>query len=273
MDDSLRGQVIRSAAEVYDQFFLPALFQDWADPMVRAASIRPGQQVLDVACGTGVLTVAVAESVGPGGEVIGLDINEGMLDVARKRSSQIDWRQGRAESLPFEDERFDAVVSQFGLMFFEDRRGAIQEMVRVLRPGGRLAVAVWDSLENTPGYAKVTELLARLFDAEMAAALEAPFILGDRRDLEPLFAGQMLDNLRIETLEGIARFPSIESWMYTDVKGWTLADQLDDEQFDLLQRAAREELKPFVGEDDGTVRFRAPAHIVTGTKAQRRSLD
>ncbi len=262
-----RGQVIRSAAEVYDEFFLPALFEEWTSRVVDAAQIVTGQAVLDVACGTGALTLAAAERVGPGGSVVGLDINEAMLAVARQKGTKIEWRHGQAESLPFPDQSFDAVVSQFGLMFFADRRAAIEEMVRVLQPGGRLAVAVWDSLENTPGYAAVTHLLERLFGRPTAEALRAPYVLGDRQVLQSLFAGVGLTDIQVNTIEGTARFPSLELWMYTDVKGWTLAKLLDDAQFDLLQREAAKILQPFVN-GDGTVAFSAPAHIITGHKAQ-----
>jgi ubiquinone/menaquinone biosynthesis C-methylase UbiE len=266
MNDLNRGQVIHSAAEVYDEFFLPALFMGWTDRVVAAAQIEEGQSVLDVACGTGVLTLAAAEKVGPGGSVMGLDINKGMLAVARKKAPGIEWRHGRAEALPFPDLSFDAVVSQFGLMFFDDRQIAIQEMVRVLRPKGRLAIAVWDSLEKTPGYAAVTSLLQRLFGDQAADALRAPYMLGDTQILHNMFTGTGLADIRINTLDGTARFPSLESWMYTDVKGWTLASILDDAQFDLLSREARRELQPFVGED-GTVTFSAPAHIISAYKA------
>lgn len=265
MNDSNRGQVIRSAAEVYDEFFLPALFQEWTSRVVQAAQIEQGQRILDVACGTGVLTLAAAECVGPDGSAVGLDINEGMLAVARKKANGISWRHGQAESLPFPDQSFDAVVSQFGLMFFDDRRAAIQEMVRVLRPGGKIAVAVWDSLENTSGYAAVTILLNRLFGEQVAEALRAPYMLGDKQILSSLFSGLGLSEVRINTQAGTARFPSLKSWMYTDVKGWTLASILDDEQFDVLQKEAERELQPFVG-DDGTVTFHAPAHILTAYK-------
>lgn len=266
MNDVNRGQVVRSAAEVYDAFFLPALFSEWAARVVEAAQIEAGQSVLDVACGTGVLTLAAAESVGPDGSVVGLDINEGMLAVARKKAPGIKWRQGQAESLPFLDDSFDAVISQFGLMFFDDRRAALGEMVRVLRPNGRLAVAVWDLLENTPGYAAVTRLLQRLFGDQIADALRAPYGLGDTQVLQAIFTGIGLAEVRISTLEGRARFPSLESWMYTDVKGWTLANVLDDAQFDLLSREAERELQPFVSED-GSVSFRAPAHIISGVRS------
>ena len=266
MNDVDRGQVIRSAAEVYDEFFLPALFLEWAARVVEAAQIAEGQSILDVACGTGALTLAAAESVGPGGSVVGVDINEGMLAVAREKAPGIEWRLGQAESLPFLDDSFDAVISQFGLMFFDDRYAAIGEMVRILRPNGRLAVAVWDLLENTPGYAAVTRLLQRLFGDQAAGALRAPYALGNTQVLQSMFTGVGLADVRINTQEGRARFPSLESWMYTDVKGWTLADLLDEAQFDLLRREATRELQSFVGED-GTVTFRAPAHIITAYKA------
>jgi SAM-dependent methyltransferase len=265
MNDIEKGQVIHSAAEVYDEFFLPALFQEWTDQVVEAAQIGPGQTVLDVACGTGVLAQTAAERVGLSGSVVGLDINEGMLAVAQRKSPDIEWRHGQAESMPFPNHCFDAVISQFGLMFFEDRRAAVWEMVRVLRPGGRLSVAVWDSLDNTPGYASVTSLLQRLFGDEAADALRAPYVLGDIQVLRSLFSGVGLSDVSIETHQGTARFLSLDSWMYTDVKGWTLADVLDDDQFDLLREEAEQELQPFVGQD-GTITFSAPAHIVTAYK-------
>jgi ubiquinone/menaquinone biosynthesis C-methylase UbiE len=121
MSDRETGQVARSAAEVYEEFFLPALIQQWASRVAGAAGIQTGERALDVACGTGVLARTVAERVGPNGAVVGVDINEGMLAVARKKAPEIEWKQGRAETLPLDSDSFDAVVSQFGLMFFEDR--------------------------------------------------------------------------------------------------------------------------------------------------------
>jgi SAM-dependent methyltransferase len=157
------------------------------------------------------------------------------------------------------------VVSQFGLMLFEDRRKAVQEMVRVLRHGGRLAIAVWDSLANTPGYAAATHLLQRLFGDQVADALRSPYVLGDPQILRALFQGVGLTDVAINTYPGMARFPSLQSWMYTDVKGWTLANVLDEVQFDLLRREAERELRSFVRKD-GSVAFDAPAHIITAAK-------
>jgi len=168
--------------------------------------------------------------------------------------------------IPFDDGAFEAVTCQFGLMFFEDRVKALSEMARVTQPGGRLVVATWDSLERTPGYRAVVGLLERLFGAAVADGLRAPFVLGDPDDLRDLFKMAGLAAPKIETVTGAARFPSIEAWVRTDIKGWTLADVLDDAQYAQLQKEAQQELKPFV-QPDGSVFFESPAHIVTVVKA------
>ena len=265
MSESERGQVTGNAAEIYEAFFVPALFREWATRVTDAAKIQPGWRVLDVACGTGILARTVEERTGQNGTVVGLDINEGMLGVAKRKAPDIEWRQGQAEALPFDDDSFDAVVSQFGLMFFEDRHAAIREMMRVLKPGGSLTVAVWDTLEHSPGYATVTALLQRLFGSQVAAALRAPFVLGDPQLLHNLFMEAGIPNARITTQAGTARFPSIQQWMYTDVKGWTLANMIDDAQFDLLCTEAERVLQPFTAAD-GTVAFDLPAHLITATQ-------
>lgn len=132
---------------------MPALFEQWVEKVLDAVQIRLEEKVLDVACGTGVPARNAIARVGSSGIVAGIDPDPGILTVADRLSPTVDWRQGTAESLPYPDASFDAVVSQFGLMFFTDRQRALQEMVRVLRPRGRVAVAVWDSLENVPAYA------------------------------------------------------------------------------------------------------------------------
>lgn len=267
MDASEKGQVSTSAAEVYESFFVPALFEGWAERVCDAASLKPGETVLDVGCGTGVLARAALSHVSPGGKVTGLDVNEGMLAVAERGTPDIDWRLGPAEALPFEANTFDAVVSQFGLMFFEDRVAALKEMWRVLRPGGRLAVAVWDSLDRTPGYAAMTDLLKRQFGDEIAKTMLPIFSLGDKGVLSALLEKANIPNAQIRTEDGNARFPSIEAWVFTDIKGWTLADEINDAQYEELLQAALVEMKRFE-QSDGTAVFSMPAHIVLATKAQ-----
>lgn len=125
-------QISGDAAEVYEQCFVPAIFGRWAPYMVDAARVSSGERVLDVGCGTGVLARAAADRVGVEGQITGLDLNEGMLSVARRLRPQLDWRQGDATALPFTDASYDVVMSQFALMFFPDRITALKEMMRVL---------------------------------------------------------------------------------------------------------------------------------------------
>ena len=153
MDRARLGQINRSAADVYEEFFVPALFLEPARLVARAGQIRPGQLVLDVACGTGVLARQIAQESGPDC-VIGIDRNEGMLADAGARKATI------------------------------------------------------------------------------------------------------------ETVDITAHFPSLEAWVQTDVKGWSLADMIDDGQYQTLLKAAREELGGFEL-SDGTVAFNSPAHIAT----------
>lgn len=259
------GQVTSSAAAVYEELFLPALFAAWAPRMVAAARLRPGMHAIDVACGTGVLAVEAAKAVSPDGSVVGLDLNPAMLSVARGKPAQVDWRQGPAEALPFPDGHFDAAMSQFGLMFFADKPKALAEMWRVLRPGGRLAIAVWDSLDNTPGYAAVGSLLSRLFGQEVAALLESPYSLGDPAALRALLVQAGIDAPEVRRMPGEARFPSIASWMHSDIRGWTLADKVDDLQYERLLREAHNVLQEFLTEQ-GQVRFSHPGIVATATK-------
>jgi ubiquinone/menaquinone biosynthesis C-methylase UbiE len=264
MNEHEKGQVAASAAEIYEQFFVPALFAEWPECILQAANVQTGDSLLDVACGTGVLAQEAADLVGTNGSVVGVDINEGMLAVARQKAPNITWKGGPAEALPFSSNTFDRVVSQFALMFFEDQAKAIAEMGRVVRPGGTVTVAVWDSLAATPGYAAVAEVLNELFGPEVAQSIQAPYSLGDKQKLTSLFAEAGMNDITIRTITGQARFASIEAWIYTDIKGWTLANIIDDEGYERLRQHAPQKLAQFVLAD-GSVAFDAPAHIITFT--------
>jgi len=261
-----QGQVSTGAAEVYEEFFVPALFAQWPPYLAHAGAVRAGDRVLDVACGTGIAARHLAAVTGPTGAVAGLDRNEGMLAVARRKSAQIEWRLGQAEALPFGDDTFDAVVCQFGLMFFDDQVQALREMARVLRPGGRVTVATWDTYANSPGYGRLIGLLADLFGESVADELRQPFALSDTREVAQLFAEAGIGEAVANTQMGVARFPSLESWINTEIRGWTLADRLDDRaQRDLLAAAAKV-MQPYIA-GDGMVAFPAPAHIVSSAAA------
>jgi len=268
MDDERLQEEIDGAG-AYEQLHVPALFQEWTSRVLDAAQAGSGHRVLDVACGTGVLSRAAAERVGKGGAVTGVDPNRGMLTVARRLSAGICWEAGVAEDLPAEDMSFDRVVCQFGMMFFTDRGAAVREMLRVLVPEGRLAVAVWDSLENTPAYARAVDLLDRMAGSEAANALRAPFVMGRRTELERLLRDAGAQDVVGVTPVGKARFPSLRAMVEADLRGWlpVMGVDLDEELILAILAEAEVELAEYVTLD-GRAEFASPAHVVSGRKAE-----
>ena len=266
MSEQEAWQVSGDAAVVYEQEFVPALFGQWAPAVAEAAAISPGDRVLDVACGTGVLAREAAERTGAEGRVTGLDLNDGMLAVARRIRPEIDWRQGDATALPFDAGSFDAVVCQFALMYLPDRLAALGEMWRVLAPGGRLAVAVWAPLERATAYCALADIARRRTNEEAAAMLGAPFVLGDEAELLSLFEAAGVAGAALTTHEGHGRFASIDEFVRAEVKGTPLDDLLDDDAYAALASEARDGMTRFC-DGDGKMAFPIEAHIVTARKA------
>jgi SAM-dependent methyltransferase len=189
-----------------------------------------------------------------------------MLAVAKELSPSVDWRQGVAESMPFSDASFDAVVSQFGFMFMDHDKAA-HEMIRVLRPNGRLVVAVWDSVENIPAYAAEIALLERIAGTRAADALRAPFVLGDRELLGEIFRNAGVSSVMMDSPKGIGRFPSIRVMVEADLRGWlpVMGVHLTEEEIARILEEAEDVLDSYVA-DDGRVAFDAAAHLVSVRK-------
>jgi SAM-dependent methyltransferase len=259
-------QVSGDAAEVYERCFVPAIFGRWAPQVADAAKIAAGDRVLDVGCGTGVLARAAGDRVSTDGQVTGLDLNEGMLSVARRLRPEIDWRQGDATNLPFADQSFNVVVSQFALMYFPDRTTALKEMVRVLRPGGRLAIAVWGPFERATGYVILTEIAQRRCGQAAADVLTAPFALGDEDKVVDLFNAAGISEVVVELRDGTITFPTIETFIETEVKGSPLEALLDEESYQGLMREAQDELQQFRA-DGGEVTMPMDAFIITAAQS------
>jgi SAM-dependent methyltransferase len=224
--------------------------------------------VLDVACGTGPVARYAAPLVGPSGRVIGLDVNAGMLAIARAMPQRagvaIEWREGNATALPFPDASFDRVCCQQGLQLFPHRPAALREICRVLVPGGRLALAVWRGLAHQPFYAALTEALERSVSPEAAASLRAAFTLANADELRTLVAGAGVQEIRIRIRSRLTRYPSLAEFALGYLSGTPMAGAvaaLDDQTRTALVEHVRTALRASV-DDDGMA---APweAHLVT----------
>src|SRR2546427_5502620 len=158
-------QLAGTGPESYERHNVVAFMQT-AQELVTFAALRPGERVLDVACGTGVLARLAAQVVGPTGKVTGADLNEGMLGVARAQAQQhegppIAWHACDAAALALPDGAFDVALCQWGLEFFADRPRGLREIARVLGPGARLALRVWRPLDPQPFYLALRPPLQR----------------------------------------------------------------------------------------------------------------
>lgn len=265
MSNQEAWQLARDAAVAYEKDFVPAIFAQWPPVIADIAGIAPGDRVLDVACGTGVLAREAASRVGPGGRVSGLDLNDGMLAVARNLRPAIDWRQGDAAKLPFEDGAFDVVVSQFALMFFPDPVAALREMWRVLGPRGRIAVAVCGPVSRTTGYAALAAILRREVNDQAAAMVDGYFALGEETTLQRLCTTAGIADARVQIRDGWARFESIDELLRIEIKGSPLAGLVDETRYQKVLKSAHQELRGF-SDPQGRICLRLDATIANARK-------
>jgi SAM-dependent methyltransferase len=255
------------AAEAYEALHVPALFGTWVEPVLDAAEVGPGDRVLDVGCGTGVLGRGARSRVGESGAVAGVDPDAGMIGLARRIEPGVEWAEGTAEELPYPDGAFDAVVSQFGLMFFRDRRRALDEMLRVLARDGRIAIAVWDAVERIRPYALVVRLLQEEAGEAAADALRAPFVLGDRDRVEELVREAGGAEVTATTRVAGARFPDVRTMVGAELRGWLplMGVHLEEDRIEAILAAAEDVLSDYVT-GDGAVVFDTQAHIVSAAR-------
>jgi ubiquinone/menaquinone biosynthesis C-methylase UbiE len=259
-------QLSVEAAEAYESRFVPAIFGEWAPQLVDSAGVVPGQAVLDVACGTGVVARTAADRMGGRGRVVGLDLNEGMLAVARRLRPELEWRQGDAAELPFDAGSFDVVLCQSALMFFPDRVGALREMARVATADGTVAVQVWDRLEAQEGYGAMYGALSEHLGPEAMELESSYWALGDLERLRSLFESAGLRVTGTRTRVGTVRFGSAAEAVATEIEATPLAERISQDTYRRLLAAAGEALRRFVV-DGGRVELPIRGHLVTGTRA------
>jgi SAM-dependent methyltransferase len=193
-------------ASLYETYLVPAMFRPWAQLLIDFARPRPGEHVLDAACGTGIVARHVAPLVGRSGRTVGLDFDPAMIAMATGLAPDIEWREGDVQSLPFADEEFDLVLCQQGLQFLRDREAGLKQIHRVLRPGGRMALAVWTDLAKSPGQAALFGALGELLGETMGRP--AAWSLSDGAQLQKLVAAAGFVDVEIKIASLPSRYPS-----------------------------------------------------------------
>ncbi len=194
-----------SVAQAYEELLVPRMFEPWSKLLLSEAELSSGESVLDVACGPGTVARMASKMVGPNGKVTAADISPPMLDVARAKpqapnSAPIEYVESPAHPLKAKDASFALTVCQQGLQFFPEKVEALKEMVRVTGPGGRIAIAVWGSLQQNPIIGEIHAALQETIPSHIADLMKAPFSLHDSEELIALAQEAGLTNPEVKTL-------------------------------------------------------------------------
>lgn len=202
---------VGSIPEHYDRGLGPLLFTAYAEAMAARLAPHAGMRVLETACGTGIVTERLLGRLAGRGTLVATDLNGPMLAYAAAKLRDVphvEWKIADATDLPFEGGGFDAVVCQFGLMFFPDKAAGIREAFRVLQPGGRLLLSVWDRLDLNPAPRITHETVAEFIPEDPPQFYTIPFSLHDVAALQRLLEGEGFVDVRAERLARTGTSPS-----------------------------------------------------------------
>jgi SAM-dependent methyltransferase len=253
----------------YQAFLVPGMFTPFAERLISDLSVAAGSAMLDIACGTGVVTRLAALATGPTGKVTGVDIGAPMLAVARSQppepgAAPITYVEASALELPLPDRSFDYATCHHGFQFFPDRAAAIGELRRVLRPGGRVAIACWTGLEETPPFRAIRDALRVHVSEEAGQMMSSPFSV-PAAELGALLETAEFTEVAVERVELVVSFPAVSDFGARVIAAGPVAPM-----FDQAPLAARQALAAEVADvaerytDGDTVRFPMYSIVASG---------
>ncbi len=253
---------------IYERELVPAIFGPWSLITVSTAALQSDECVLDVACGTGVVTRKVAECINERGRVVGLDINADMLEFARSQpirsGTPVEWVQGDAQAMPFANGTFDVALCQGGLQFMHDRLAALREMYRVLQADGRLVVLLYEDLQASSGFAILARTIAPYVDPKVVEHIVAPFMLNDKKEVQALFKEVGFVRISLSEETKITRFRSAEYFVRSRLLGSRIRSLLDDQTLERAIREGSAALREY--EVDGELRFPMHGYLLLAYK-------
>ena len=270
------ARFVDSVPEIYDRHLGPLFFGQYARDLATRVSARerPGARVLEIAAGTGILTEQLAQLLPADAAIVATDLNPPMLAVAQKRlqghpsAARIEWREADATTLPFPDGSFDAVVCQFGVMFFPDKPRAASETHRVLAPGGRWLFNVWGSLDENPIARIAHATITAYFSDDPPQFYKVPFSMHDAERTRELVAGAGFSDVSVIPVRFTAEAPSARHAAIGLVRGNPILAAIEergtvgaDEIIEAVAAALAREL------GDGPMRAPMLAYVVSGGKA------
>jgi SAM-dependent methyltransferase len=247
----------------YEKHLVPVLFEPLAERLVALVRAAPGESALDVACGTGVVARRL---LAIGARVTGLDLNADMLAHARALEPGVTWVEGDAQDLALPAASFDLATCQQGLQFMADAGAALRSIHRVLRPGGRLAVALWRPLRTSPGFDVLTDALDARVGAAAGDVLRAPFAAGDPRPVCDLASRAGFVGVRVHNYCHPTRFESVEDLVRSEIASTPLAEVAQTWPADTIPNMVADvaaALADYVA-DDGVL-FPICSYVVTAT--------
>jgi ubiquinone/menaquinone biosynthesis C-methylase UbiE len=259
-----------STADNYQRYFVPAIATPVSTGLLETARLQPGEHVLDIACGTGVIARLAAEAVGPTGSVTGIDLAPDMIAVARATPAPaeptIDWHVGDATTLPFADDTYDVVLCQMGLMFMPDRAAAVAEMRRTLVPGGRVVISAPGAIQ--PPFEILERALVEHISADLGGFVRAVFSMHDPDVVASALRDVGLRDVTATIKQTTLRLPAPAEflWRYINITPMgPIVAQAAEEAKKAMENDVVDRMQPYVT-DGGGVSGGQPMVIAVGWK-------